>query len=124
MQYLPTECQDPNFTKLKEFIASKLPTDNTKLTIAVVSVDYVLKSLVNLNSHKASGLDGITSKIPKLSSPVISSHLTTIFNQSIESGIFPSQWKTARITPVFKNQGIIHMLIIIDRFPFCLSSVN
>jgi len=102
-QYLPPECKDPDFSKLKEFIASKLPTDNIKLSMPPVNKDYVLKSLANLVSHKATGLDGITSKILKISAPVISSHLTTIFNQSIESGIFPSQWKTARITPVFKS---------------------
>lgn len=102
-QYLPPECKDPDFTKLKEFIASKMPTDKTKLSIPPVNGDYVLKSLASLDSHKATGLDGLTSKILKISAPVISSHLTTIFNQSIESGIFPSKWKTARITPVFKS---------------------
>ena len=65
--------------------------------------DYVQKSLANLDSHKATGLDVVTSKILKISAPVISSQLTTIFNRSIESGVFPSRWKTARITPVFKS---------------------
>ena len=65
--------------------------------------DYVLKSLSNLDPHKSTGLDGLSSKILKLAAPVISSHLTSIFNQSISSGVFPSQWKISRITPGFKS---------------------
>ena len=60
-QYLPTERKNPDFTILKEFIASKLP-DNIEHTIPPVGEDYVQKSLANLDSHKATGLDGITSK--------------------------------------------------------------
>jgi len=31
--------------------------------------------------------------------------LTLILNQSIDTGIFPDEWKSARVTPLFKKAG-------------------
>ena len=36
---------------------------------------------------------------------LISGSLALIFNQSIDTGIFPGEWKNARITPLFKKSG-------------------
>ncbi len=65
-------------------------------------MDHVTKSLTSLDTHKATGLDGLSSKLLKLSAPAIATPLTQLINQSITSGKFPTQWKTARITPIHK----------------------
>jgi uncharacterized membrane-anchored protein YitT (DUF2179 family) len=49
----------------------------------------------------ATGLDGISTKILKMSGPIISPWLTVIFNQSFKTGIFPSEWKLAKVFPLF-----------------------
>ena len=36
---------------------------------------------------------------------LISGSLALIFNQSIDTGIFPNEWKSARFTPLFKKAG-------------------
>ena len=36
---------------------------------------------------------------------LISESLSLIFNESIDTGIFPDEWKSARITPLFKKAG-------------------
>ena len=36
---------------------------------------------------------------------LISASLALIFNQSVDSGIFPDESKNARITPLFKKAG-------------------
>ena len=61
--------------------------------------------LHGLGPNKASGIDGISSRVLKLSAAVISPSLTSIFNQSILTGIFPNDWKIARITPIFKSEA-------------------
>ena len=34
---------------------------------------------------------------------IVSPSLTAIFAKSIETGIFPDEWKLARVTPIFKK---------------------
>ena len=51
---------------------------------------------------KADDLDGIPTCLLKLSFPSIASSLTHIFNLVISKGIIPKDWKSARVTPIFK----------------------
>ncbi|EDO43579.1 predicted protein, partial [Nematostella vectensis] len=51
---------------------------------------------------KATGLDGISAKLLKLAGPAIDMPLCKIINLSIKQSIFPTIWKQARVTPVFK----------------------
>ena len=44
-------------------------------------------------------------KLLRLASPAIAYSLTHIFNLSICQGVLPADWKTARVTPIFKNKG-------------------
>ena len=47
----------------------------------------------------------IPNKILKCSKNVISQSLADIFNASIQSGIFPDDFKMAGVTPIFKEGG-------------------
>ena len=63
-----------------------------------------IKKLINkLNNKKSSGYDELSAKFLKLCSPYISAPLSTIFNKSISSGIYPDLLKTARVTPIYKK---------------------
>ena len=62
---------------------------------------YMLLS--RINERKAPGLDNIPNKLIKLAAEIISPSLTEIFARSISTGIFPSEWKTARVSPIFKK---------------------
>ena len=53
-------------------------------------------------THKSTGLDNISCRLLKAAAPVICFSLSTIINKSIESGIFPSCWKNAKVFPLFK----------------------
>ena len=61
------------------------------------------KLLTGLSSNKATGVDKISCKIIKIASPAISDSLTHIFNQAITLSLFPDEWKTARVIPLYKN---------------------
>lgn len=56
-------------------------------------------------SSKATGLDGISIRLLKLALPVISSTLTDIYNTSIVSGIFPNDFKMAKVNPIYKRES-------------------
>ena len=47
----------------------------------------------------------MSARLLRESPDLISESLALIFNQSIDTGIFPYEWKRARITPLFKKAG-------------------
>jgi hypothetical protein len=61
-----------------------------------------LRLLQNLNASKVSGIDKISAKFLKIAAPVIAPSLSLFFNQSSRTGIFPCDWKIARVTPIYK----------------------
>ena len=63
----------------------------------------VHKLIDQLENNKATGLDKIPCKLFKLAVGIISPSLSCIFNRSIESGVFPDEWKSARVTHIFKK---------------------
>ena len=51
---------------------------------------------------KADGLDGVLTCLLKFSFTFIASSLTHIFNLVISTGIIPKDWRSVRVTPIFK----------------------
>ena len=43
------------------------------------------------------------SRLLKLCSPYISNSICDIINQVLETGIFPDDWKKAKVNPIFKS---------------------
>ena len=68
-----------------------------------LSVDEVKNALKDLNPTKAVGLDMIHNKILITSTDVIVDALTILFNRSLQEGVFPTTWKTAHVTPIYKK---------------------
>ena len=58
---------------------------------------------VSIFASKATGLDKIPAKILKIAAPVIAQSLTNLFNYSIQTEIFPTEWKVAKIIPLHKS---------------------
>ena len=77
---------------------------NTKpssiFTFSKVSPVEVQKLLNSCNVGKAIGLDKISNKILKISSPYISILLAEIFHLFLESNVFPTDWKIAKVENV------------------------
>ena len=46
-----------------------------------------------------------SARLLKDAAPVIVSSLTFIINLSIRSGIFPDDWKIAKVTPIYKDEN-------------------
>jgi hypothetical protein len=56
-----------------------------------------------INPTKASGPDLINHRLLKEAAPIIKYPLCKLFNLSLQVASYPSQWKRANKTPVFKN---------------------
>ena len=67
-----------------------------------IAVEDTLKVLQSLDVNKFTGLDGITSKCLHVAAPAIAGCLSHLFNLSLANGVFPKEWKTMRVTPIFK----------------------
>ena len=72
-----------------------------------------LKMLQNLPSSNNIDVLEFDSLLLNLSSDVICSSLTVLFNMSLNTGQIPDDWKKARVTPILKNKGSTRAQIII-----------
>ena len=59
--------------------------------------------MTKLQRSKVAGLDNLPPGLLKDSAKEISSLLCYILNRSINTGVFPSWWKIAKVTPVCKS---------------------
>ena len=63
----------------------------------------IANKIKKMKDNKSPGVDGIPPKLLKEIVEQISTPLAKLFNLSLEEGIFPSEWKEANITPLFKK---------------------
>ena len=86
---------------LRSFVEERL--QGNVFQIPQVTEKFVIHQLSNLDSCKSPGTDGINNVFLKIGAPVIGHSLTSILNKFIVNGYFPSHWKVARVTPIFKS---------------------
>ena len=77
--------------------------NHNKFSFSSTSSSIVFSHLNKLCRSKATGLDNISAKIIRECADMISVSLCDLFNKSLLSGIFPDDWKCARVTPLFKQ---------------------
>ena len=95
---------------LRDFVWSKpvekhLPNQVTEnqFTFNAVKESEILKELRNLKRRKASGLDNFPPGLLKDAALVLTKPLTFIINLSLETGVVPSEWKVAKVTPLYNS---------------------
>ena len=104
------EALNKHFSEIGSNLAAKLsnPTyitpAKTCFSLQTVTPDEVLKILTSTSTKKANNLDNISCKLIKEAAPIIAESFSDIFNKSITSGIFPSEWKKAKVVPVHKGK--------------------
>ena len=94
---------DQIFTKLKREEKIKINTEPFKFVH--VNQNIVERLIHNLNSTSGAGFSEIPSKVIKYSYSIIAPILTTLFNHCIDLNRFPIEWKSAIVTPLYKNKG-------------------
>ena len=91
--FVTNENDDIPFTKV-------IPDIISPLTVSTEMVRNILKAL---DGRKAVGPDLVHNKLLNASSDIISEPLAKLFNRSLTEGKFPSIWKLAHVTPLFKK---------------------
>lgn len=94
---------------LKSFVAKRLPTDAFEFVIPLICQEQVLAYLNSIEVNKSTGLDGISVNVLRVAAPAIAAPLSKIMNMSIKSSMFPTNWKLARVTPVFKGGDALNV---------------
>lgn len=72
-----------------------------------ISLSVVHEKLMNLDVNKATGPDKLPPLFYQKCATTICIPLQLIFNNSLENGVFPEQWKLAHVTPIHK-EGPLH----------------
>ena len=70
-----------------------------------MSVIEVTQLFKKLKCKKATGNDDVPPGLPKDSAAVISTPFSHVINLSFRSGVSPSDWKIAKILPLYKNDA-------------------
>ena len=101
-----------HFTEIGETLANKIPktdTDaipflkptNSIFSFKTIAVNQVKTFLGKIEVNKSSaGLDNIPNELLKMAVEIVSQSLTHIFNKPLCTGIFPNDWKLARVIPI------------------------
>ena len=82
---------------------SYLISTNSTFSFKSCSSNEVRELLEKLETKKSTGLDNLPSRMLKIAAGALARSLAFLFNQSISSGIVPTKWKLARVTPIFKK---------------------
>lgn len=77
--------------------------DNIDFSSCRFTEDEVLRELTCLPNKFSSGPDGIPPFIVKYCSSILARPLSLLFNKSMISGVFPSEWKKSFVIPIFKS---------------------
>ena len=75
---------------------------NNRFEFRPTDSGQVLKLLNKLNKSKGAGLDKLSSGLIRKFADLISPYILTILNCCLTTGIFPDDWKVAKVTPIFK----------------------
>ena len=76
---------------------------NSRLCTLDISENEINDIIQGLNSKKASGPDCISVNMIKLCGPHLCRPLKIIFDNILQTGVFPDHWKEANVTPVHKK---------------------
>ena len=68
-----------------------------------ISEEFVMSQLRSLKSGKAVGLDRIPARLLKDSADIVAKPVAFIINTSLRTAQVPSDWKSARVIPLFKK---------------------
>ena len=103
-----------HFTQIGPKLVNNVPTSNSNFEQYIITTDnnfsitetnntIVYNLIQSLPVNKSTGLDEISCKLLIEASPIVSSSLTHIINLSIRNGVFPNDWKRARVIPIYKE---------------------
>ena len=80
-----------------------LTVTDKRFKLQPTNSNKVFSLLNKLDKSKATSLDKISARFVRECADLICVPICDIFNESISQGIFPDDWKYARVTPLYKQ---------------------
>ena len=80
-----------------------LKSPNSVFSFNEIDIGKVRQLLNQINTKKSPGLDNLPGNLLKIAADIVAPSLTRIFNTSLCTGIYPNDWKLARVVPIFKS---------------------
>ncbi|XP_068756536.1 uncharacterized protein [Montipora capricornis] len=79
---------------------------NPNLLLNVTTTAFEVQGILRrFDIHKSPGVDNIPSRILQICAKKLSVPLSHLFNLSLRSGVMPTLWKSANITPIHKTNN-------------------
>ena len=103
IQKIKTLAEQCNYDLTNPSFVPRIYTQTQQFSFKEVECKEIEKVISSMPSGKAPGNDRITARILNCCLSSIAPTLTTIINASLTSGTFPLIWKTAEVTPIFKQ---------------------
>ena len=100
IQSLASEC---NYDLTQPSFVPRCYPLSEQFTFSTVECCEIQKVINSMPTGKAPGIDKISLRVIKNCLPAILPTLTSIINDSLVSGVFPSVWKNAEVTPIYKQ---------------------
>jgi len=92
---------------LKDCIWKTTPTTTMRTTksfkFEYVSIVFIKNFVKSLKKNKATGVDNLPAQMLKDCADSIAKPLQHIVNLSLQTGTVPTEWKTAKIVPIYKS---------------------
>ena len=82
-------------------------TSEDTLSFSPVNSTFISKQIDKLSSRKATGHDGISTKLLKLAKPVVVEPIRNMVNLSFSTATFPNRLKTAQVVPIHKKNSTL-----------------
>lgn len=83
----------------------KNPQCQTVFNFTATEISAVCGDLNKLGSESSNDTLGFDAKLLALSAPIIAPVISKMFNYSLQYCLIPDDWKTARVTPLYKGKG-------------------
>ena len=100
-KYFSSQCTP---FQINSFLPPFKKLTNNKIENFTITDNEIKLLLQNINTSKATGPDNISAKMLKMCSDPLVAPIKIIFLNILKTGIFPSQWKKANVTPVHKKE--------------------
>ena len=91
-----------DLSKLVNFVESCKDPD-VVFSVPDITNAQVLQIIKGISPHKAAGIDKISARFLHIAAPILAPSIARLINMSFSTGTFPTHWKTANVTPLFKQ---------------------
>ena len=78
-------------------------TDTPPLADIDIQEGTVKSKILNLKTNKATGPDEVAPRLLRMLGETVAPPLTSLFRSSFKTGVVPLEWKTAKLTTVYKK---------------------